>query len=367
MRNNEKCEMRASSGYTSRRMGTGHGTRDTRQHSGTGSNGNGPDQVPDNAAVPAKQHSKAQHTMSEQEILDSLPKAVAPPPSGITGFPGYLTDTEKSALEQIRIMLEAEGYVERMDPSTLLRFLRARKFDVMKAKEMYQACEKWRKEFGTNTILEDFHYTEKPIVAKFYPQYYHKIDIDGRPVYIEELGSVNITEMYKITTQERMLKNLVWEYESFARYRLPACSRKAGHLIETSCTILDLKGISITAASQVLSYVREASYIGQNYYPERMGKFYLINAPFGFSTAFRLFKPFLDPVTVSKIFILGSSYKKELLKQIPAENLPAKFGGSSEVSEEEGGLYLSDIGPWREEEYIGPEGEAPRAAMKVEA
>lgn len=301
---------------------------------------------------------------TEQEILDSLPKKVAPPLNDQTGFPGYLTDDQKSALEQLRIMLEAEGFTERMDDSTLLRFLRARKFDIMLAKDMYKACEKWRAEFGTNTILEDFTYTEKPIVAKFYPQYYHKTDKDGRPVYIEELGSVNITEMYKITTQERMLKNLVWEYESFSKYRLAACSRKFGCLIETSCTILDLKGISITAASQVLSYVREASYIGQNYYPERMGKFYLINAPFGFSTAFRLFKPFLDPVTVSKIFILGSSYKKDLLAQIPAENLPTKFGGLSEVSDADGGLYLSDIGPWRDSQYIGPEGEAPSSLLK---
>lgn len=226
---------------------------------------------------------------------------------------------------------------------------------------MFVNCEMWRKTYGTNSILEDFHYAEKPIVAKYYPSYYHKTDKDGRPVYVEELGSINISEMYRITSQERMLKNLVWEYESFTKYRLPACSRKAGCLVETSCTILDLKGISISAASQVLSYVREASNIGQNYYPERMGKFYLINAPFGFSTAFRLFKPFLDPVTVSKIFILGSSFKSELLKQIPAENLPVKFGGESEVSEKDGGLLLADVGPWREQEYIGPEGEAPRA------
>lgn len=239
--------------------------------------------------------------------------------------------------------------------------MRARKFDIALAQKMFEEHEKWRKEFGVDTIFEDFHYDEKPIVAKYYPQYYHKTDKDGRPVYIEELGSVNITEMYKITTQERMLKNLVWEYESFVRFRLPACSRKVDYLVETSCTILDLKGISISAAAQVLSYVREASYIGQNHYPERMGKFYLINAPFGFSTAFRLFKPFLDPVTVAKIFILGSSYQKELLKQIPAENLPVKFGGKSEVDEAQGGLLLSDVGPWREKEYIGPEGEAPKA------
>lgn len=298
-------------------------------------------------------------TAKEQELWDSLPKKVQKPDLNQTGFPGYLTKSEESALEQLRMILEAEGYKERLDDSTILRFLRARKFDVMLAKKMFDDCEKWRKDFGTNTILTDFKYTEKPKVAKYYPQYYHKTDKDGRPCYYEELGAVNIPEMYKITNQDRMLKNLVWEYEAFTNYRLTACSRKAGYLIETSCTILDLKGISLSSTYQVLSYVRAASNIGQNYYPERMGKFYLINAPFGFATAFRIFKPFLDPVTISKIFILGWNYKNELLKQIPAENLPVKFGGKSVVSEEEGGLLLSDIGPWKDKKYIGPEGETP--------
>ncbi|GMF06052.1 unnamed protein product [Ambrosiozyma monospora] len=212
----------------------------------------------------------AQKIATDEEILATLPKVVAPPALKQTGYLGYLTDSEKSSLEQLRMLLDAEGFTKRLDDATLLRFLRARKFDIMKAKKMFEECEEWRKTYGTDTILEDFHYTEKKDVAKYYPQYYHKTDKDGRPVYIEELGAVNIPKMYEITTQERMLKNLVWEYESFAKYRLAACSRKAGVLVETSCTIMDLKGISISAASQVLSYVREASYIGQNYYPERM-------------------------------------------------------------------------------------------------
>ncbi|ODV81589.1 uncharacterized protein CANTADRAFT_46197 [Suhomyces tanzawaensis NRRL Y-17324] len=291
-----------------------------------------------------------------EEILASYPQVAAP--SEQTGYTSNLTEDQKAKLVQFREELTAAGYKDRLDDASLLRFLRARKFDIAKAKDMFAKCEKWREEFGTNTILTDFKYDEKPLVAKLYPQYYHKTDKDGRPVYFEELGKVNLTEMLKITTQERMLKNLVWEYESFTQYRLPACSRERGHLVETSCTVLDLKGISISAASQVLNYVREASYIGQNYYPERMGKFYCINSPFGFSTVFKLFKPFLDPVTVSKIHILGSSYPKELLKQIPPQNLPEKFGGASKCSEDE--LYLNDFGPWRDAQYIGPEGEAPR-------
>lgn len=67
----------------------------------------------------------------------------------------------------------------------------------------------------------------------------------------------------------------------------------------------------------------------------------------------------IDPVTVSKIFILGSSYKKELLKQIPIENLPVKYGGTSVLHNPNDKFYYSDIGPWRDPRYIGPEGEIP--------
>lgn len=259
------------------------------------------------------------------------------------------------------MILLTKGYEDRTDDATLLRFLRARKFDVPLAQEMWENCEKWRKEFGTNTILEDFWYKEKKEVAKLYPQYYHKTDKEGRPVYVENVGKVNIHEMYKITTQERMLRNLVWEYESFVRHRLPACSRVAGHLIETSCTILDLKGVSLSSASQVYGFLKDASNIGQNYYPERMGTFYLINAPFGFSTVFSVIKRFLDPVTVSKIHVYGSNYKEKLLAQVPPQNLPIKYGGQSTSKI---GVELSDDGPWRDPKFVGPEGMAPVAGER---
>lgn len=303
---------------------------------------------------------------SSIDLIDNLTSESYPQvcASGVgDGYPGHLTASQAATLEVLRKQLEELGYTERLDDATLLRFLRARKFDIAKTKEMFIACEKWRQEFGTNTILEDFHYVEKSKVATLYPQYYHKTDKDGRPVYFEQLGSIKIAEMYKLTTQERMLKNLVWEYESFVKYRLPACSRKQGHLVETSCTILDLKGISLSTASQVYSYVREASNIGQNFYPERMGKFYMLNAPFGFATVFSMIKRFLDPVTVEKIHILGSKYRNELLSQIPKENLPVRFGGTSDS---EDGIEFADDGPWRDDKYIGPEGRAPKSSADTE-
>lgn len=174
---------------------------------------------------------------------------------------------------------------------------------------------------------------------------------DGRPVYIEQLGNVDLTALQKITTQERMIQNLVCEYEKMADPRLPACSRKSGYLLETSCTIMDLKGVGIAKATSVYGYLQAVSAISQNYYPERLGKLYVINAPWGFAGVFGVVKRFLDPVTVAKIHILGSGYKTELLAQVPAENLPKEFGGECEC---EGGCQLSDAGPWDDPQWVTP-------------
>ena len=117
--------------------------------------------------------------------------------------------------------------------------------------------------------MKDFDYPEKEKVFEYYPQYYHKTDKDGRPVYIEQLGKIDLTKMYAITSEERMLQNLVLEYEHLADPRLPACSRKAEKLIETCCTIMDLKGVGITSVSSVYGFVKKVTAISQNYYPER--------------------------------------------------------------------------------------------------
>lgn len=82
---------------------------------------------------------------------------------------------------------------------------------------------------------------------------------DGRPIYIEQLGKLDITKLYTVTTPERVLQSLVVEYERFQRERLPVCSEIQGQLIETSCTIMDLKGVGVSQFWKVKGYVQEAS------------------------------------------------------------------------------------------------------------
>ncbi|KAG6015717.1 hypothetical protein E4U54_003068 [Claviceps lovelessii] len=267
------------------------------------------------------------------------------------GYAGHLSADKVAQVNQLRSLLEAEGYKERLDTLTLLRFLRARKWDITLSKAMFVETEKWRAEIKLDETVPDWDYPEKSEIAKYYKQFYHKTDKDGRPIYIETLGGIDLTAMYKITTAERMLTNLAVEYERVADPRLPACSRKAGVLLETCCTVMDLKGVTLTKVPSVYSYVRQASVISQNYYPERLGKLFLINAPWGFSTVWSVVKGWLDPVTVKKIHILGSGYKSELLKHVDAESLPVEFGGSCKC---EGGCENSDAGPWHDPQWARP-------------
>lgn len=53
------------------------------------------------------------------------------------GHAGYTTPEQDAQVFQLRTMLEQEGYTDRLDTLTLLRFLRARKFSVQAAKDMY--------------------------------------------------------------------------------------------------------------------------------------------------------------------------------------------------------------------------------------
>ncbi|GAB7353874.1 hypothetical protein MBLNU459_g4231t1 [Dothideomycetes sp. NU459] len=286
-------------------------------------------------------------------------------PNKQSGHPGHTTPEQDAQVHQLRSMLEQAGFTERLDTLTMLRFLRARKFNVELSKQMFVESEQWRKTFGggVDNLVQTFDYKEKPQVFEYYPQYYHKTDKDGRPLYIEQLGKIDLKAMYKITTEDRMLQNLVVEYEKVADPRLPACSRKSGHLLETCCTIMDLKGVGLTNVSSVYGYVAKASAISQNHYPERLGKLYLINAPWGFSSAFSMVKKFLDPVTVAKIHILGGGYQSELLAQIPKENLPKQFGGSCAC---EGSCQLSDAGPWQDKQWVKPAAWEKKAGSTIE-
>ena len=139
---------------------------------------------------------------------------------------------------------------------------------------------------------------------------------------------------------------------------MPVCSIMSNKLIETSCTVMDLKNVGIGQFWKVSSYVQLASKIGQHYYPETMGRFFIINAPYIFQTVWAVVKGWLDPVTREKIEILGGNYLPALEKHVPLENFPEILGGKCVCDE---GCMFSDAGPWNT-----PEGKQIVSKIKEE-
>ena len=84
---------------------------------------------------------------------------------------------------------------------------------------------------------------------------------------------MNIKELFKTTTEERLIKYYIQSYERLILNILPACSKAAGKPITQCVTILDLKGGSTSILSKkVYDFIKLASTIAQDNYPEILGK-----------------------------------------------------------------------------------------------
>uniref|UniRef100_A0A7N2RB12 CRAL-TRIO domain-containing protein n=1 Tax=Quercus lobata TaxID=97700 RepID=A0A7N2RB12_QUELO len=229
---------------------------------------------------------------------------------------------------------------------------KARKFDMDKTLYMWVEMLNWRKEFGVDSILKDFVYDEYEEVRRWYPHGYHGVDKAGRPVYIERLGKIELSKLMNVTTVDRFLEYHVQGFEKVFSEKFPACSIAAKRHIDSTTTVLDVQGLNWVSFGKVAhDLVMHMQKIDGDNYPETLHQMFIVNAGSGFKLLWNTAKSFLDPMTTSKIHVLGSRFHSKLLEAIDSSQLPDFLGGTCSCPNE-GGCLRSDKGPWNDREIV---------------
>ena len=283
--------------------------------------------------------------VGEVKVNSTDPKA--------SGFYDQLNQVQYNALQQWKKDLVDQKVlpnIQEYDDLFYLRFLRARKFDLVKTMEMFKKYLKWRIDMKVDELLTSYELENLFEIKKVYPHGYHRTDKIGRPVYIERYNQTDVKALFKITTEDKMVKYYIKQYERQIKFIFPACSAVVKKPVEQSCTILDADGIGDTSIfGPIKGFIKLASDIGQDYYPEMLGKMTIVNTGFFFRAVWTMVKGFIDPKTQAKIGLFGSNFKNELLQLVDEDKLPEFFHGKCTCSDFMFGCLGSDIGPWNPE------------------
>ncbi|XP_015937934.1 uncharacterized protein LOC107463621 [Arachis duranensis] len=262
---------------------------------------------------PEPEKSSSPSSSSKAETLDSVKEKEESTTTAQNGG-SLLKDSSDAEVTKITLM---RAFVESKDPAskdvddlTLRRFLRARDLDVEKASYMFLKYLKWKLSFVPNGVSPS-EIPEELAHRKLFSQGFDK---QGRPIVLAFAA-----KHYQGSDGGDGFKRFV----AFTIDKL--CSRMpAGQ--EKFCAIADIKGWGY-ANSDIRGYLNALTIL-QDYNPERMGKLFILHAPYVFMKVWQIIYPFIDNNTKKKIvFVDNKKITRTLLEEIDESQLPEIYGG----------------------------------------
>ncbi|KAF8031736.1 hypothetical protein BT93_D0831 [Corymbia citriodora subsp. variegata] len=176
---------------------------------------------------------------------------------------------------------------------TLVRFLKARDWNVSKAYEMnpITPVELYRAVRDSQLIgLSGYSKEGLPVIAL------------GIGLSTYDKASIN-----------KYVQSHIQMNEYRDRVLLPQATKKHGRYIGTCIKVLDMTGLRLSAMNQ-LKLLSNISSIDDLNYPEKTETYYIVNPPLIFSACWKVVKPLLQERTRRKIRVLHGSPRDELLK-----------------------------------------------------
>ncbi|KAL0960843.1 hypothetical protein HGRIS_005859 [Hohenbuehelia grisea] len=253
-------------------------------------------------------------------------------------FAGHLGHLNPQQLEAFTEFKESLTKAQLITPATsppdptLLRFLRARRFDVAKAQKQFSDTEGWRKQHGVDNLFASFDPKEFEDAKRFYPRWTGRRSKHGLPLFVYRLASIApLQKELDAISAARRYQRIIVLYEVMCRFTLPLCSHlphpSAPTPISSTMSIIDLQDVTLTSMWALRSHLQEASRLATANYPETLGAIVVVNSPSFFPTIWGWIKGWFDEGTRNKIHILGKDPGPTLRELVNEQDLPKPYGG----------------------------------------
>ncbi|XP_010639616.1 alpha-tocopherol transfer protein [Fukomys damarensis] len=225
-------------------------------------------------------------------------------------------------LAELRRLAREAGVPLMPQPFTdafLLRFLRARDFDLDLAWRLLKNYYKWRIEFPE--LSADLH--PRSILGLLKAGYHGVLgsrDPTGSRVLIYRIGDTHIIyidpkvfTVYDVFRVSLITSELIVREVETQRNGVKA--------------IFDLEGWEYSHAFQITPFVaKKIAAVLTDSFPLKVRGIHLINEPAIFHAVFSMIKPFLTEKIKQRIHMHGNNYKENLLQHFP-DILPLEYGG----------------------------------------
>ncbi|XP_036374534.1 alpha-tocopherol transfer protein [Megalops cyprinoides] len=204
----------------------------------------------------------------------------------------------------------------------LIRFLRARDFDVDLALKLLINYHRWRKECPE--VTANLHVSS---VLGLLQNHYHGVlrsrDASGSRVLIYRIGQWNPKDFtaYEVFRVSLITSELIVQETETQRNGLKA--------------IFDLQGWCFAHALQINpSLAKKISAVLTDAFPLKVRGIHLLNEPILFHPVFAMIRPFLPDKIKQRVHMHGSSFAHSLCQFFPHSILPPEYGGTGAGLEE---------------------------------
>ncbi|CAN6243475.1 unnamed protein product [Urochloa humidicola] len=235
---------------------------------------------------------------------------------------------------------------------TMVRFLKAREWNVSKAHKMIVDSLNWRIQNEIDSVLE------RPIVPVDLYRSIRDSQLVGLSGYTKEGLPVFAIGVGHSTYDKASVHYYVQSHIQINEYRdriiLPRLSQQFGRPVTNCIKVLDMTGLKLSALSQI-KMLTSISTVDDLNYPEKTETYYVVNVPYIFSACWKVVKPLLQERTKKKVKVLSGCGRDELLKIMDYSSLPhfcrREGSGSSKHSSSDVDNCFSPDHPFHKELY----------------